>query len=287
MRKAHNTQMFALRDPPPATMRLAGGRYELVRIFKHDFFAATCLYRLADGGANEGAAGGPFPKLVVKFCRTQGFCGLPGRWVGELLCDREQAIYEILTDVRGVPRWVDRIDRTSYAIQYIEGRPLDHPPGPPPGFFQRLRELFDAIHARGVGYCDANKLSNILISPDGEPFLVDYQISIRRRDDWPRPLRTIMRAIVDYVAEKDIYHLCKHKRHLSPQELTPEEDALSRRRRGPHLLHRKLTKPWRALRRRFLRRQYEKGRLVSPTADLEDHHQPEKATWRTQREAKQ
>jgi hypothetical protein len=72
----------------------------------------------------------------------------------------------------------------------------------------------------------------------------------------------------------------KHKRRLAPNELAPEEEALSRRRTGLHALHRKLTKPWRALRRRFLRRQHASGRLKSPTAELEDHHQPEKATWR-------
>jgi len=79
---------------------------------------------------------------------------------------------------------------------------------------------------------------------------------------------------------KDLYHLYKHKRRLAPDELTPEEDALSRKRSGVHLLHRKLTKPYRALRRGFLKKQFEKGSLESPTAALEDHHQPEKATWR-------
>ena len=59
------------------------------------------------------------------------------------------------------------------------------------------------------------------------------------------------------------------------------EEALSRRRTGLHVLHRKLGKPWRALRRGFLRKQHESGRLESPTANLEDHDQPEKATWRT------
>ena len=55
----------------------------------------------------------------------------------------------------------------------------------------------------------------------------------------------------------------------------------------PHLLtrlhdglHRKLTKPYRRLRRAFLRKQHETGALQSPTADLEDHYQPEKETWR-------
>jgi hypothetical protein len=86
--------------------------------------------------------------------------------------------------------------------------------------------------------------------------------------------------VVRYVADRDLYHLYKHKRRLAPAELTPEEGALSRQRGGLHALHRAVTTPWRSVRRWFLRRQYEKGALVSPTGQLEDHHQPEKATWR-------
>ena len=275
-RNRRSIQMFALPGMPPKELVIAGEKYELLRVFKHDFFAATCLYR----ACGEAAA---IAKIVVKFYRTQPFLALPCRWMGELLADHEEAIYRALAGVPGVPRWVSRLDRASYAIEYIDAPPLDHLAVPPPGFFDRLRVLFDAIHARGVGYCDANKRSNILVGEGGEPFLVDYQISVRLREDWPWPLRAIQRAIVRYVAEKDLYHLYKHKRRLCPEELTEEEEALSRRREGWHLLHRKLTKPWRTLRRRFLRREYQNGRLVSPTAELEDHDQPEKATWRIEK----
>jgi len=268
-----NTQMFALERPPPETIEIRGQHYRLVRVFKHDFFAATCLYE---------ATGGPaaFPRVVVKFGRTRGFCGLPSAWLGRLMRAHEQAIYGALEGVAGVPRWVGCIGQAGYAIEYVDGVPLDHLDVPPEGFFERLREVFDEIHARGVGYCDANKRSNILVGPGGRPFLVDYQLSLRRRDDWCRPLRALTRRAIEYVAERDLYHLYKHKRRAFPDDLTPEEDALSRRRGGMHWVHRKLTKPWRTFRRRFLSRQYEQGRLASPTAELEDHYQPEKATWR-------
>ena len=271
-RTSRNLQLFALRKPPPAGLEVAGRRYRLVRVFKHDFFAATCLYE-APGPAE-------FPRIVVKLGREQAFCGLPMAWYARMMGRHEEAIYRALAGVPGVPRWVGRIGRSAYAIEHIHARPLDHLDAPPEGFFDRLREVLDAIHARGVGYCDANKRSNILVGPGGEPYLVDYQISIRRRDELPWPLRNIVAAVVDYVAERDIYHLYKHKRRLSPAELTPEQEAISRRRSALHALHRKLIKPWHVIRRAFLRKQYGKGALKSPTADLEDHRQPEKATWR-------
>ena len=271
-----NTQMFALRQRPPELIELAGGRYRLARVFKHDFFAATCLYQI-DVPATSPEA---MPRVVVKFCRNQSFWGLPLDWIGRFLAGHEEAIYRTLRGLNGVPRWMGRISPTSCAVEYIDAKPLDHLPSPPEGFFNRLREIFDAIHARGVAYGDANKRSNILVSADGRPFLIDYQIAIRRRDELPWPVNAVLRRAVAYLAEKDLYHLYKHKRRLCPDEMTEEELVLSHRRSRLHRLHRRLTKPYRALRRAFLTRQYRKGRLLSPTAALEDHHQPEKAAWR-------
>ena len=278
-RKSHNTQMFAHRDPPAETIELAGTIYRLARVFKHDFWAMTSLY--------ETDAAAEIPKVVVKCGRMQPFCGLPLDWYARMLRGHEEAIYKALAGVRGVPRWAGCVGRCGYAIEYIDGKPLDHMARPPGGFFDRLRELFDAVHARGVAYADSNKRSNILVGPAGRPYLIDYQISIRRRDDLPWPISAVIGRFIKYIADRDIYHLYKHKRRICPDELTDEQEALSHRRGGLHLIHRKLTKPYRAVRRRFLRRQHEKGRLVSPSAHLEDHNQPEKLSWRGQKKDKQ
>ncbi len=272
--------MFALPAAPPREIQLRDLTYRLTRVFKHDFWAATCLYQAELPADAEALPADAFGRIVVKFGRGQDFCGLPLAWVGAMLADREQAVYRALAGVAGVPHWAGRLGPATYAIEYVDAQPLDHMDAPPPGFFDALRELFEAVHARGVAYGDANKRSNILVGPRGRPYLVDFQISLRRRDDLPWPISAASRRIVAYLAAKDIYHICKHKRRLAPEELTGEEEAISRRRTGLHLLHRKITKPYRSLRRWLLNRQFRKGRLVSPTADLEDHYMPEKATWR-------
>ncbi|MFP4355189.1 MAG: hypothetical protein ACLFUJ_08690 [Phycisphaerae bacterium] len=269
-----NKQMFALPGPPPEQIALADAHWKLRRVFKHDFFAATCLYE------QTGKRDSLPEKVVVKFSRAQPFMGLDCSWYARFMRAHEEGIYRVLSGVRGVPRWIGHVGPTGYAIEYIDAAPLDHMGKPPAGFFDRLAALFEQIHQRGVAYCDANKRSNILVGPDGEPWLVDYQISFRRRDDWPWPIRPLLAKAVDYVIQRDIYHLCKHKRRLAPEELSKQEEALSRRRTGLHALHRKLTKPWRSLRRGILNKQHREGRLESPTRQLEDHHQPEKATWR-------
>ena len=317
MSRRQNNPLFALPAAPPEEITLAGARYRIALVFKHDFFAATCLYELVDtpdkpfdhpsdkpqtptesvpwalGAKTPGAVqsfvetktqssqitAARMPKIVVKFGRVQDLLGLPMRWLGELNRDHEEAIYRTLAGIEGVPRWAGRVGEVGYAIEYIDGRPMDHD-APPPGFFDRLRGVMDQIHARGVAYGDGNKRSNVLITRDGQPFVIDYQVSLRRRDDLPWPLRGLIAAFVRYIQGKDLYHIYKHKRRLAGGELTPQEDELSRQRGGLHGLHRTLTKPYRAIRRAFLRKQYQQGRLVSPTAAMEEHYQPEKETWR-------
>jgi len=280
-RRSSNTQMFALRRPPPERIELAGADYQLVRVFKHDFMAATCLYELVDWASAE-VGRSAVPRVVVKFARRQPFCGFPLAWAGQVLRRNEQRIYGALRGVRGVPRWLGCVGESGYAVEYIECRPLDNAPPPPPGFFDELRKLFDAIHACGVVYVDSNKRSNILVGDDGRPYLVDYQISIRPREGLPWPLRAIVQAAVNYMAAKDIYHLYKHKRKLCPDALTDEEERLSHPRGWLHMLHRGLATRYRTVRRWFLRRQLRKGALVSPTEAIEDHHQPEKESWRAE-----
>lgn len=268
-----NSQLFALDRPPPDTLTVAGDTYGIVRVFKHDFYAATCLY--------EAVGPAQLARIVVKFYRRQVFCGLPMCWAGRLMRDRERAIYSVLAGLGGVPRWIGEIGPTGLAIEYISGTTLaDLDSAPPPGFFDRLRNLMDEIHARGVGYCDANKRSNIIVAPDGQPFVVDFQISIRLRPNWPGPLDRIVSACVKYVQRGDLYHIYKHKRRLSPSELTDDENHLSRHRGRLHTLHRKLTDPWRVFRRRFLRRRRQRGLLVSPTEAIEDTDPAEGASWR-------
>ena len=271
-RRRANTQLFALAAPPQETVTVAGATYRLARVFKHDFFAATCLYEAA--GPAEAA------KAVIKFYRTQPFCGLPLAWLGRFSRDHEQAIYATLADVAGVPRWLGCVGEAGCVIEYVDGAPVDHFDPVPAGHFDRMHAIFDAVHARGVAYVDANKLSNMLVASDGRAFLIDFQIALRTRDDWPAPARAILGRIVRYLQAKDLYHLLKHKRRLACGEMTEEEDRLTRGRTGWHALHSKLTKHYRVIRRRFLSRQHRAGRLVSPTADMEDHHQPEKDKWR-------
>ena len=215
--RRHNTQMFALSAPPPTELVVASCRYRLVRVFKHDFWAATSLYQAIEPAE--------IPRIVVKFYRQQMFWGLNLEWVGHFSREHERMIYQALEGIEGIPRCVGCIGQAGIAIEYIEALPLDHGLTLPAGYFDQLRRIFDQVHERGVAYVDANKRSNMLVGVDGKAWLIDFQISIRRRDDLLWPLQAISAWAVQYMQEKDLYHLYKHKRRLAKAELRPEEEA--------------------------------------------------------------
>src|SRR6185503_20971788 len=69
----------------PAQVTCEGRRYALVDVFKHDFFAATGLYRGPKG-----------ERVVLKLGRQTPFLTIPLRWLGEFLTRREVRMYSKL-----------------------------------------------------------------------------------------------------------------------------------------------------------------------------------------------
>ena len=253
--------MYALGSagPPPA-FTVGDCRYRLIREVKHDFFAATAFYAAADDPSGA-------PAAVLKMGRVAPFCGLPLRWVGRALRDREVRFYDALSGVRGVPALLGRVGQTGFAHAYVPGRPLDPKRPVPDGFFDALDALLGELAARGIAYVDTNKPENVLLGDDGGPHLIDFQIS------WGRspllvlaPLRPVDRATLNLLHRCDLYHLLKHKRRLRPDELTVAERAAGGRPSLPIRVHRAATKPYFLVRRRLFRWLRETGRVLPETS---------------------
>ena len=236
----------------PAEFTLTGRTYHWVRTVKHDFFAATGFYR-DDAGR----------MVVLKLCRVADFAGLPLEWLGRWLCARELHFYGRLADVPNIPAVLGRVGRTGFVHEYVPGRPLPWEPREadliPPGFFAQLRGLMDEVHGRDIAYVDTNKPENILIGDDGRPHLIDFQISWDLKRLWNTPLN---RWWLRHLQRGDWYHFCKHKRRLRPQELSDDELRGSERQGWMIRTHRRLFRPYFALRRHTFRRLRETGRLL-------------------------
>jgi len=257
MLKRLKSDLYACgREGLPKEITIKNHRYQHVRTFKHDFFAATGYYEPTLNASPNSI--GTLRPVVLKINRIQPFCKIPLSWLGRFLTRREMYILRQLEDLDQVPQLAGSWGKNGFAYLYIDGRSLDEKPSIPDNFFEELEELLGRIHQRHICYIDLNKRGNILVGADGRPYLIDFQISMT----WNRSGRICRRF-----QKEDHYHLLKHKRRLRPDLLSPSQREESYRRSIWIQIHRILAKPFRFLRRGIMRWLYKHGYLMD-SADL-------------------
>ena len=113
--------------------------------------------------------------LMVKDVRKRNFFL---RWtLGLWLIQKEWKIYSRLIGMKSIPQPIERIDRFAFAMEFIPGRPLLRGEALPPSFFSDLGQVLKDLHARGVVHLDLRHKGNILVSEEGELFLIDFNSS--------------------------------------------------------------------------------------------------------------
>jgi len=194
------------------------------------------------------------------------------RALARLLMRRERRALEVLQGMLGVPQFVERRDVRDSASRdgkvppaeavlvrsYIAGAPLHRAETIPFDFFEQLEALVRAAHARGVCHNDLHKEQNILVTQEGYPALIDFQLaSVHRlpaRGPWQRRKYTLR-------VRDDLRHITKHRRRYTrdgrgPASLAVSDSERARHKRSP-LAHtwRRLGKPlYEWLTRRVLKR---------------------------------
>ena len=285
----------------PENIIVKNHRYQLKRIFKHDFFAATVLYQLeqksnagvspatvkdADGTAAvratiKDADGTAAVRVVLKLGRHSDFLGLPLRWLGRAICRHETGNLRHLQKLSQIPRLLDEYGDTGFVYEYIEGASLDENPDLPDDFFDRLEELLKQIHLCRVAYIDLNKRGNVLLGCDNLPYLIDFQIACYIPRLF-RPLRILTDGLLRMLQKEDFYHLNKHKRRLSRHLMDIEQIHASRQKSPWIRSHRSITRPLTRLRRRVLYYLFRSGHL---SLDDTDHANPESNPHRWKKES--
>ena len=185
------------------------GEFEHLETLKHDAFGKVMrgTYRTPDGDASLAVARDP--------CAGTWFF----RWIARYLARRERRVLEHLTGLEQVPQVLGHIG-TLTVRSWIDGRPLHHSQ-PQPLYFEQARRLLTRVHRRSCTHNDLAKEPNLLVTSNGEPAFVDFQLAShhRRRSRWFRML-----------AREDLRHLLKHKRHYYSNLLRPRERAILARR---------------------------------------------------------
>ncbi len=136
------------------------------------------------------SGGGTQPRLLLVEDRGERAIVkdyLPTAWllrrvVGPWLIAREVRIYRVLEGASGVPRLIRHLDRQGLLVEYVEGRACsEFPDGSlPREFFDRLARVVRGIHERGVVHCDIKNRSNIVVTDQLEPYIVDFAAAFTR-----------------------------------------------------------------------------------------------------------
>lgn len=238
--------------PPEITVK--GKTFRPARTFKHDFFAATAMYE-GDGG-----------KVLVKINRRASLGGVPLRWIGRILANRECAALERLAGIRGVPRLMERLEETGFVREFVDGEPMAKGRWVPDDFHARLRTLVKEIHRRDMAYVDLEKCENVLVGADGQPYLFDFQIAWYVAPKWGGNLWPLT-ALRRFFQQGDLYHLRKLQRRTRPDQFSAEELAASYVKPWYVRLHLRIVRPFTLLRRWVLgkidprRKRGERGRI--------------------------
>jgi RIO-like serine/threonine protein kinase len=136
--------------------------------------------------------------------------------VGLPLIRWEVPILRRLIGVEGVPQLLYTIDRFAFLMSYIEARPLYKVPAAelPAGIFDRVLDLVDALHARGVVHLDLRQRKNTLITPEGRPVIIDFASAMHFSRDG---------KVFRFMKNVDRTAILKLKNRVLPGSLTEAE----------------------------------------------------------------
>jgi RIO-like serine/threonine protein kinase len=132
------------------------------------------------------------------------------------LARREARALRALAGLEGIPRLESQAPGV-LVRSWTEGEPMQRARPRDPAYFREAFRLLRRVHRRRVAHNDLAKEPNWLVTPDGHPALVDFQLALvsRRRS-------RLFRAL----CHDDIRHLLKHKRSYCPATLTRREQRI-------------------------------------------------------------
>jgi hypothetical protein len=222
-----------------------------VKTMKRDLFGEIQLGRREPEG----------PLLVRRLTRRSAWLVRP---LARLFAWREMVALRRLAGLRGVPQLVAYRGHTLYR-SFIPGRMVYSARPRDPAFYAACRALLRQVHRRGVTHNDAAKRVNWLVQPDGQPALIDFQLSLT----WRRRSK-----LFRLFAYEDLRHALKHKRfNCGPGALTrAERRVLGRKSLMTHAWNRLYQGPYFFLTRRILHWQDREG--FGPHRNIKDPNEP-------------
>lgn len=141
--------------------------------------------------------------------------------VGRLLRYREERALRRLDGVKGIPRFLGRVSSHAVLMEYIEGETAKRLKRQKfgPEFFDKLNQLVDDMHARGIAHCDLRSGGNTIVDQHGQPYFVDFVGHFRRGAKW----NLVYKWVFDRFCVADKAGIVRLKERLAPELLSDRE----------------------------------------------------------------
>jgi RIO-like serine/threonine protein kinase len=118
--------------------------------------------------------------------------------------------------IDGIPR-VLHLEGMQLTRSWIEGAPMQIAQPRDPAYFRAASRLLRRLHAANVIHNDLAKETNWLVTPEGRPALVDFQLAMTLDKRG---------ALARSLGHDDLRHLLKHKSTYLPDALTAREKRI-------------------------------------------------------------
>lgn len=151
------------------------------------------------------------------------------RWfakiIGPILNWRECKALNRLSDVSCVPKLLARPDSRSFLMSHHESQQItkiDQTNFDWVGFFSALEAAIEQLHAAGVAHNDLRNPTNTLVTPNGQPVLVDLVACFCKGSDW----NIVNHWMFDKFTQVDRSAITKMKQRFAPH-LINEDDVIA------------------------------------------------------------
>jgi RIO-like serine/threonine protein kinase len=138
------------------------------------------------------------------------------KWIARWLLAREAHALAATNGTAGIPEILS-VDTNTLQRSWIAGEPMHKARPSDIAYFRAAAKMLRQLHSLGVVHNDLAKEPNWLVTEDGQPGIVDFQLA------WYSPKRG---RLFRLLAHEDLRHMLKHKRTYCPEYLTRRELAI-------------------------------------------------------------
>ncbi|NIM70989.1 MAG: hypothetical protein GTN86_10150 [Xanthomonadales bacterium] len=158
-------------------------------------------------------------EFVVKTAMGFG----PLRRARQATLRREYQAYRRLAGMRGVPACLGLAQGRHLLLEHVQGSPYREVHIPDRAhWFAQLLAIIREFHHRGVAHGDLKSKSNLLVTRDGAPCVLDFGTAVLRKPGF-RPLNHRLFA---YARQLDLNAWVKHKYHGRYEDAEPADREL-------------------------------------------------------------